>query len=84
LEATLTTALLLEKNCTGVVIGAVLVFSGVAVKSMALPNSREELAKGVRVMTAGTGFETTVVPLPPPPHAVERQLKTPTASPIAI
>lgn len=66
LLATVTTALLLETNCTGVAIALPLAFSGVVVKIRVLPNSREVLRVGARVMMAGVGFATTFEPFPPP------------------
>ena len=66
LLATVTTALLLETNCTGVEIGLPPAFSGVVVKMRVFPNSNQVLREGANVRMAGVGFATTFEPFPPP------------------
>jgi hypothetical protein len=59
------TAVLLERNVTGVVTEAAAVSRGLAVKvCVVLPVSRETAVAGERPMLAGTGKEVALVGLP--------------------
>jgi hypothetical protein len=64
LVAMVKTAVLLERNVTGVVIATRLLFCGVAVKLwVAEPKSSDTVFAGVRTILAGTGKTVLVVGL---------------------
>ena len=63
LLAMVKTAVLLERNVTGVVMAVFLLFLGLAVKGGALPTARDTELAGARVMLAGTGKAAFVVGL---------------------